>query len=153
MALRRKPDEEALKALNAFVEKVDTLDFSFFSAAEAEGIRTFQAQVRTALADENLDQEQANELMEKAEKLNEFIDQRLEHPEEKKDPAEEQKPAETKPDTEKNTAPSAEKNEAKDKVPARSVKTAVSIAFGSIAMACTAAFGALLVLGKKRKQK
>ena len=153
LQLRRKPDEEALKALNAFVEKVDTLDFSFFSAAEAEGIRTFQAQVRTALADENLDQEQANELMEKAEKLNEFIDQRLEHPEEKKDPAEEQKPAETKPDTEKNTAPSAEKNEAKDKVPARSVKTAVSTAFGSIAMACTAAFGALLVLGKKRKQK
>ena len=165
LQLRRKPDEEALKALNEFVAKVETLNFAFFTAAEADGIRAFQNQVVNALADENLDQQTAADLQNKAEQLNAFIDHRLEYPEEKKDPVtpqdpDSQKPAEDKPvdnkPAENKPADAADKSvsaDKADKTPAKSVKTAASTAFGSMAAAFTAALGALFVLGKKRKQK
>lgn len=160
LQLRRKPDEETLKALQDFVTLTDSLDYSFFRALEAEGLRAFAGEVKTLLADENLDADTAKEALNKAEELKSFIENRLEHPEDKKEPA--GTPSEDKKDPAKDDsslqAPSADKKEdqAASKKPAglaSSVKTAAHTALTSMAALMTAFLAGLLALNRRRRNK
>lgn len=160
LQLRRKPDEETLKALQDFVTLTDSLDYSFFTASEAEGIRAFAGEVKAMLGNAELDAETAREALNRAEEMKSFIENRLEHPEDKKEPA--GTPSEDKKDPAKDDnnlqTPSADKKEDQtaSKKPAglaSSVKTAAHTALFGVAALGAAALGGLLVLNRKRRNK
>lgn len=124
--LRRKPSEEVLKSLAAYLEQFESLNAGDFTAEEYAALGNLAADIKVSLQDPNFDSRQAERMMERVQKASELI--------------------ESKTGTAGNTAAS--------KAPAAnaaSVKTSASVGMQAAGW-MAAALGSLAVLLKKRKK-
>lgn len=160
LALRLRPDESLLEALDGFVLLVSDMNRSFFSAAELKEIDAMKETVQNRLTGHRdggreMSQSEAQKLADAIRPLADLIRQRDPQagntaPDQKNDPV--QKPQE--PALQPGSRPGADQQETRKKAEqsARSVKTSASLQAGlwAVSGAAAAALGFLAVRRRKK---
>lgn len=132
--LRLKPSEELLQSLKDFVALAGNIDASLFSADELSGIQALTSQISDRMISGEMDLQEAEALNEKAQSYTALIQERM-------------AAGSTASTNASNTAAGVSKAPAAS----RSVKTAFSTGFASMAAAGLASLGGLLSLRRRKK--